>query len=238
MKILYKIYTFVVAWPLMIFFTSTIGTLAAIGALFGDNSFSGYFLPHIWAKISCALFLTKVEVIGRDNIKKDQSYVFLANHQGYFDIFLVYGYLGHNFKWMMKEYLKKMPFIGMSCMATHQIFVGDSLSSISKAVEQARKTLQGGMSMVIFPEGTRSQNGDMLPFKRGAFMLANEIGLPIVPLSISGSYDIFSRHAKTVSKGKLTLVIHEPISEEERAGKQTKILMQEVHDIIEKGIIK
>lgn len=238
MKILYKIYTFLIAWPLMIVCTAIIGTLSAIGALFGDNFLFGYYLPHIWAKISCALFLIKVEIIGRGNIKKDQSYVFLANHQGYFDIFLVYGYLGHNFKWMIKEYLKKMPFIGMACMSTNQIFVGDSISSISKAVEKARKTLNGGMSMVIFPEGTRSHDGEMMPFKRGAFMLANEIGLPIVPLSISGSYDIFSRNAKTVSCGKLTLTIHNPISEEERTGKQTKILMQEVHDIIENGIIK
>ena len=123
-------------------------------------------------------------------------------------------------------------------MASKQIFVGDSISAISKAVEQARMTLKGGMSMVIFPEGTRSFDGTMNPFKRGAFMLANEIGLPIVPITINGSFKVFNRKAKSLTYGKLTMTIHDPISEEQRKGKPTKVFMQEVYDIIEKDLIQ
>ena len=99
-------------------------------------------------------------------------------------------------------------------------------------------TLKGGMSMVIFPEGTRSFDGTMNPFKRGAFMLANEIGLPIVPITINGSFKVFNRKAKSLTYGKLTMTIHDPISEEQRKGKPTKVFMQEVYDIIEKDLIQ
>jgi 1-acyl-sn-glycerol-3-phosphate acyltransferase len=73
-------------------------------------------------------------------------------------------------------------------------------------------------------------------FKRGAFMLANEIGLPIVPMTINGCFDTFSRTAKSVTRTKLALTIHKPISEEERQGKPTKVFMQEVFDVINSGV--
>ena len=90
--------------------------------------------------------------------------------------------------------------------------------------------------MVIFPEGTRTHTGKMSPFKRGSFMLANEIGLPIVPLTINGSFDVFNRHHKSVHWGTVTLTIHKPITAEERQGKQTKVIMQEVFDVINGGL--
>ena len=236
MTYLYKIYTFLIALPLFLVVTIITATVVSIAALFGDFTHTCYHAPKWWSRITCALFLLPIKVEGREHLDPHQSYVFLANHQGYFDIFLIYGYLGHNFKWMMKEYIKKFPFAGWACMACRQIFVGDSISAISKAVSQARQTLQGGMSMVIFPEGTRSYDGKMIPFKRGAFMLAGEIGLPIVPLTIEGSFHVFNRKAKSVTRGPLTLTIHQPITEEERKGKPTKVFMEEVHQIIENAL--
>ena len=236
MKIIYKIYSFCIAIPLFLVCTIITAVIVLIASFLGERTYSCYYLPVCWSRITCALFLLPVKVEGREKLDRKQSYVFLANHQGYFDIFLIYGYLGHNFKWMMKEYIKKFPFAGWACMASRQIFVGDSISAISKAVAQARQTLRDGMSMVIFPEGTRSYDGNMIPFKRGAFMLANEIGLPIVPLTINGSFHIFNRKAKSVSWGRLTLIIHNPITEEQRKGKPTKVFMEEVHQVIERSI--
>ncbi len=238
MMILYKIYTFCIAIPLVIVVTIITALVVCIAALLGDYKYTCYYCPKLWARIVCALCLLPVKVEGQEKLDPRQSYVFLANHQGYFDIFLVYGWLGHNFKWMMKEYLRKMPVIGVACMASQQIFVGDSISAIGKAVEQARKTLQDGMSMVIFPEGTRSYDGTMNSFKRGAFMLANEIGLPIVPITINGSFKVFNRKAKSLTFGKLCMTVHDPITVEQHSGKNTKEFMQEVYDIIEKDLIQ
>lgn len=236
MKVLYKIYSFCIAIPIFIVLTILVAITAAVASILGDDKGLGYHVPKWWARITCWLFLLPVEVKGREYIDAKQSYVFLANHQNYFDIFLIYGYLGHNFKWMMKEYLKKIPFVGYACVKLKHVYVGDSISSIQKTVAQARETLQGGMSMVIFPEGTRTYTGQMGEFKRGAFMLANEIGLPIVPMTINGCFDVFPRTAKSVSRSKITLTIHKPITAEERQGKPTKVFMKDVFDIINAGV--
>ena len=236
MNILYKIYSFCIALPLFAVVTMVIATAVVIASLFGDHDTVSYHGPKWWSRITCWLFLIPVRVEGRENIDPKQSYVFLANHQGYFDIFLVYGYLGHNFKWMMKEYLKKIPFVGYACVRSRQIYVGDTLASIQKTVVQAQQTLHGGMSMVIFPEGTRTYTGEMGPFKKGAFTLANEIGLPIVPMTINGSFHVFNRKAKSVTQGPLTLTIHPAITVAEREGKPTKVLMQDVFETINKDL--
>lgn len=233
---LYKLYSFVIALPLFLVSTILTSLTVSLAALFGDKDVVDYYACKCWGRFTCFIFLLPVHVEGREKLDKNQSYVFLANHQGYFDIFLIYGYLGHNFKWMMKEYLLKMPFIGIACKSTNHIFVGDSRSSIQKAVEKSRKTLQGGMSMVIFPEGTRCYDGKLGEFKRGAFMLANEIGLPIVPITINGSFDVFSRKARSVSHGKLTMTIHKPITAEEYQQKPTKVVMKDVFEIINSDI--
>lgn len=238
LNILYKIYSFIIALPIFVVITIITAIVIMIAALFGDKDHVDYFMSKWWCKLTCRIYLLKIKTEGHENIDKKQSYVFLANHQGYFDIFLTYGYLGHNFKWMMKEYLKKIPFVGIACVASGQIFVDDTRSGIAKAVEQSRKTLQKGMSMVIFPEGTRTFDGSMGEFKRGAFMLSNEIGLPVVPMTINGSFHVFSRKAKSVSQGTLSLKIHKPISPEYYKSKPTKIFMQEVWDIINNDLEK
>ena len=236
LNILYKVYSFCIALPIFVIITIFVSTSVIIAGFLGDTDIVSYYLPKFWSKCAFWLCLLRVKIEGRENIKKEDSYVFLANHQGYYDSFLVYGYLGHNFKWMMKEYLRKIPFVGYACTKCKQIYLADGISGISKAVQQSRETLQGGMSMVIFPEGTRTRTGKMAPFKRGSFMLANEIGLPIVPLTINGSFDVFSRNAKSISRGTVTLTIHKPITAEERQGKQTKVIMQEVFDVINGGL--
>lgn len=236
--ILYKIYSFCIALPLFVAATIITAITIMIASLLGDKDYVDYFMSKWWARFTCRVFLLGVKVEGKEKLDKRQSYVFLANHQGYFDIFLTYGYLGHNFKWMMKEYLRKIPFVGIACKLSGQIFVDDSRSGIQKAVTQSRETLQGGMSMVIFPEGTRTYDGEMGEFKRGAFMLSNEIGLPIVPMTINGSFKVFSRKAKSVSHGCLSLYVHDPIEPEEYKKRPTKRLMQEVWDIIHSRLEK
>lgn len=233
---MYKLYSFLIATPLFVILTVIVGILVTLTALLGLKSMAHRYVPMWWGKLTFWLYLLPVHVEGRAHLDPHQSYVFVANHQGYFDILLMYGYVGHSFKWMMKDYLKKMPIVGPVCMVSHQIFVGDSLSSIQQAVKDARKTLQGGMSMSIFPEGTRSEDGKMGQFKRGAFMLANEIGLPIVPITINGSFRAFSRHAYSVTRTPLSLKIHEPIHPDYFQRKPTKEFMQEVHDIISRAV--
>lgn len=238
MMFLYKIYSFCIAIPLFILDTAITAVVSSIGTLFpgGDKVYTSS--TRLWGKFAFLVFLLPVKTKGMERLDPKQSYIFIANHQGYLDILLCYGYLGHSFKWMMKEYLKKMPIIGWACKNTHQIFVGDSRSSIQQAVVLSEKTLKDGMSMIIFPEGTRTYNGQMQEFKRGAFMLANDIELPIVPLTINGSFQFFNRKAKSMTWHPVELTMHHPISVEARQGKPTKEIMREVFDIINADLWK
>ncbi len=231
-NIIYKSYSFCIALPIFLVVTILTAIIIIFFSLLGDKNVVCGFMTKWWSRITCRVFLLGIDVKGTEFLDKQQSYVFLANHQGYFDIFLTYGYLGHNFKWMMKEYLRKIPFVGLACQCSGQIYVGDSRASIAKAIKQSQETLQNGLSMVIFPEGTRSYDGKMNEFKRGAFMLANEIGLPIVPMTINGSFQIFNRMARSVSRGKLQLCVHKPIEAGYYRQRPTKAFMQEVWEII------
>lgn len=236
MKILYFFYHWLIAVPLFIACTAITAITTSVGSILGNVNFWGYWPPHYWAKFSCWVFLIRVKVIGRENIDKKTSYIFVSNHQGAFDIFTIYGFLGHNFKWLMKKSLEKIFLVGAACRNAHHIFVDDSkITAIKETISKAENTLKDGMSLVIFPEGSRSWDGKMVPFKRGAFMLAGEFNLPVVPVTIEGSFHSLARYAKQVAPGLITLTIHKPIYPGPR-GFNTKQLMAQCREDIESAL--
>ena len=161
----------------------------------------------------CWFFLLPVKVEGKSRLNPSSSYVFVANHQGAYDIFLIYGFIGRNFKWMMKKSIEKIPFVGFACKMSEQILVDrTSPMAMARSIIDAKKRLRNGMSIVIFPEGTRTYDGRMTYFKRGAFKLAIDFKLPIVPLTIDGSYKILPRTSIfNIKYGTIILTIHKPI---------------------------
>lgn len=236
MKFLYWIYHWLIAVPIFLVLTAITAIITSIGSIFFSVDFFGYWPPHYWSKLTCWVFLINVKVIGSENIDKKTSYIFVANHQGAFDIFTIYGFLGHNFKWLMKKSLEKIFLVGAACKNAKHIFVDDSnIAAIKTTISQAQDTLKDGMSLVIFPEGSRSWDGKMIPFKRGAFMLAGEFNKPVVPLTIEGSFDRLPRFGLSVSPGRITLTIHHPIFPGEK-GFNTKQLMAQCRVEIEKGL--
>lgn len=213
MIILYRIYQCVIMLPILVVVTIITALVTIILSLAGCSRLGAYYPEVVWARLWCILAFVRVKVSGRENIDKKTSYVFVCNHQGAYDIFSVYGYLGHNFKWMMKASLRKIPFVGLACERGGQIYVDKSSpSALRKTMERAEKQLSDGMSLVVFPEGARTPDGKLHKFKRGAYMLAAEFGLPVVPVTIQGSYKVMSRFAKLPHWGRITLTIHKPIN--------------------------
>lgn len=240
MKYLYRIYQLFIAAPLVLLATILTALTVVIGCSLGNGHFWGYYPGKYWGWFVIKILLLPVKVEGRENLKEGQSYVFVSNHQGSFDIFLIYGFLNRNFKWMMKRQLRSNPLIGKACEASHQIFVDKrGPSKVRATYEQARKTLQGGMSLVVFPEGSRTFTGHMGSFKRGAFMLADELQLPIAPLTINGSFDVKPRMRDIywVFWHPLKLTIHKPIESISKGPENISHLVEESYRVVMDGLV-
>ena len=240
MKYLYYIYQLIVGLPVVILGTIITALTVATGCALGNGHFWGYFPGHIWAKVIIRSLLLPVKVEGREHLDKDQSYVFVANHQGAFDIFLIYGFLNRNFKWMMKQALRKVPFLGFACERSHQIFVDKrGPSKIRKTYDDARRILQQGYSVTVFPEGARSFTGHMAHFRKGAFALADELQLPVVPLTINGSFDVLPRMKgfNFITWHPLSLTIHEPIYPVGQGPENVEATMRQAYDSVMSGLV-
>lgn len=233
-RILKFIYQFFIALPILLLLTFLTAVVTMIGCWVGDGHFWGYYPGRIWSRLFCLISFVRVEVRGRENIRENTSYVFVANHQGAYDIFLIYGYLGRNFKWMMKKSLRSIPFVGAACAAAGHIFVdkGSRAKSLRDTLLQATGTLCEGMSLVVFPEGSRSADGKMGRFKKGAYQLAIDLKLPVVPLTIDGSFEVMPRNSYLVTPGKMILTIHPVIYPDEQLGHDLEDLMSKSYAAI------
>jgi len=210
-----------------------------LGCFIGNADFWGYYPASVWSRFVCRLALLGIKTTGHDNLNKNESYVFVANHQGAFDIFLIYGYLGHNFRWLMKKSLRKLPMVGKACEVAGHVYVDrSSKSGILQTIEEAKDKLQHGVSTVVFPEGSRTSDGKMQAFKKGAFQLALDLHLPIVPLRIDGSFKVLKKDSLLLSPEKMTLTIHKPIYTDDLNAEDMSKLMDEVWHIIANSSIE
>ena len=235
MKYFYYLYQLVVVLPVLVLSTIVTAIEVAIGCALGDGHFWGYYPGRWWARIIIRALLLPVKAEGRENLERDHSYVFVANHQGAFDIFLIYGFLGRNFKWMMKRQLRQVPFVGFACERSHQIFVDKrGPSKIRKTYEDAREILKEGYSVTVFPEGARTFTGHMATFKKGAFALADELQLPVVPLTINGSFQVLPRMRgfNFVNWHPLSLTIHQPIYPTGQGAENVEATLRQAYDSV------
>jgi len=211
MTILYRIYQYLIALPILIALTIVTALVTMLAFPF-SNSWWLHLVQAFWARCFCYLMFIPVEVTGMENIRSDRSYVFVSNHQSFYDIFVIYGWLPVVFKWLMKKELRHVPFVGTACKAAGHIFVDRAHPrAAAESIKEAERRLVGGVSTVIFPEGTRTRTGQLGPFKRGAFQIALDLHLPVVPISLSGCYRAMPPGVWHIERHKLTMHIGTPI---------------------------
>ena len=195
-----------------------------------------YYPAVIWCRLMCYVFLIPVKIVGREeNVEKDKNYVFVANHQGMFDIFILYGYIMKNFKWMIKKQLRKVPMLGLACEKTDHIFV-DRTTPQKDILRKSLNVLKSGKSMAIFAEGTRTDNGKLGTFKKGAFAVANLAQKPIVPIAIQGAYDILPKGCWCAHWSPVTVTFHKPIECIGRDSENVEYLLTESRAAIAKTL--
>jgi 1-acyl-sn-glycerol-3-phosphate acyltransferase len=232
---LYAPWTWLVFVPFMVVTTLFWGTMAVLLSLVSQRV--GFYCGTFWAWCLCWANFTSVKVTGRQHIRPGQSYVIMMNHQSQFDILAFYGHWGRQFRWVMKQELRKVPGLGWGCAAVGHIFIDRSDRERAIAsLNAARDKLQGGVSVMFFPEGTRSADGRLGPFKKGGFIMALEMGLPILPVTITGSRAVLPARRKSLLPGKIRIQIHPPIEVTGLSLEQQDELMERVATVIRSGL--
>lgn len=237
MKVLYILYQYLIGFPLIVL--STLFTAVFTIVCFPwKNGKAPRAVQVFWSRSVIRLLLLPIKVTGRDNVDPKQSYVFVANHQSFLDVFAVYGWLPNNFKWLMKKEIRRVPFVGTACAVAGHIFVDRSNPRAAlQSMEKVKKELVDGISTVIFPEGTRTKTGEIGRFKQGAFKIAMDMELPVVPITLNGFYKAMPSGQPFANPfSHLSLHIDKPID----ISHFTDIneAMVHVREKVEQGIVK
>ncbi|MGA1845881.1 lysophospholipid acyltransferase family protein [Deferribacter abyssi] len=205
-----------------------------IGLKFNKKSFYRY-IGYYWGKYSLKATFTKFEVKGIENIDFTKNYIVMGNHLSYFDIFLVFVALKDKVVFMAKKELFAIPFFGTVLKRMNFIPVDrDNPREAMKSLIKASKMLKEGDSILMFPEGTRSEDGKLLEFKQGGFILAKRAGLDILPFVIRGTNKVLEKNSLKIHPfQKTSITFLPPISSE---GKKVNDLVKEVRDSIFKEL--
>ncbi|MFC1688109.1 lysophospholipid acyltransferase family protein [Pseudomonadota bacterium] len=230
----YQLYAWLIFLPLVILLTLLFSTLTVIFATLVNPEWASRVFAVTWGKTLAYLTPVRVIVEGAENARREQSYVVASNHQSQYDILLVYGWLKLDLKWVMKKELRKLPGIGIGCEKAGHIFVDrKDPKQARRAIREALDRMNRGVGILFFPEGTRSQDGRLLSFKKGAFRLATDQELPLLPVTLVGTRNVLPAKSLCPFPGTIKMVIHPAIQSH---GKTVEQLIEETRAAITSGM--
>jgi 1-acyl-sn-glycerol-3-phosphate acyltransferase len=195
--------------PLIYVYTMVMGTFSLLSSLVDRHGRIQHWFARTWSRMILSTIFSPVEIIGRENISSRPA-VYAANHSSAIDIPLIYASLPMQFRIMAKVQLFKYPFMGWHLTRSGQIPIDEKELNLA-GVKKAVRTLKEGMSLMVFPEGGRTPDGEIKDFLSGAFFMAIKAGVPVVPMAIVGGYELLKMNTFVIHPGKLRLIIGEPI---------------------------
>jgi len=215
-----------------LFFSTIILGISVVIVSFVNKAWLS-FLEKLWGNVNLWASGVKVNVTGLENINNQGPYIFVSNHQGWFDIFAAIGKLPFHFSWLVKMELFKIPVLGAAMSRAGYISIDrrdhrKAMSSINRAAE----LIGQGTSVFIFPEGTRSADGVIRDFKKGWLALATKSQQPVVPISISGSYRILLKKSCTIHPGEIRFSIGKPIQTAGSESVNRDLLLEQIRGAI------
>lgn len=189
---------------------------------------SASFNGVLWARFTALLACMRLNVVGRENVDAKQSYVVVVNHQSAMDIIALYGWLGIDFRWVMKQEIRKVPFLGYACYRVGHVYIDrKNREAAIKSLETAKGQIHSGTSVLFFPEGTRTSTSEVQSFKKGAFKMALDLGLPVLPITLNGADYVMPNKTLKLMPGTVDMTIHPPISTEGMTEDNIEALMQQ-----------
>jgi 1-acyl-sn-glycerol-3-phosphate acyltransferase len=185
-------------------------------------------------KVGRLILGIRLDVEGLDRLDRTIPYVFMANHLSFLDAPLLVTVIDRPVRFIAKRFVFRIPVLGLGMRFAGYVpvdkeGVGEGRKRIARAVELIREK---GYSFLVYPEGTRSPEGALLPFRRGGFFLALDAGRPIVPVSIRGTYELMPRETRRIRKGLVRIVFHEPVAVSGCAPEMMPELMERVRAAI------
>lgn len=232
------LYRWLVIAPVLALSTAVIGMgIITPLCLLGFPDFASRVFATAWARLNMRVSMMTVDVEGADKVDADQSYVVVANHQSLVDIYVLYGCLPMDIKWVMKQELRAVPVLGIACeMMGHILIDRTNTEAAVKSINDARERIRNGISVVFFPEGTRSRTGELGSFKKGAFRLAQELSLPILPVTIHDSNQVLPSDTTHIVPGRVRLQIHDPVPTTGLTAQDAGKLTSEVRELIRESL--
>ena len=230
-----------VLWTLMLLITGTLAILLFLVALTRMQNLV-HMVNTVWGRVLNACSGARVQIHNREHLYRDGPIIILANHQSMFDIPVLYAALDVQFRWMAKAPLFKIPVIGHAMKWAGYIPVErDNRKLALQSLFQAAEIIRGGRSVIIFPEGTFGrEDGSMLPFKKGAFILAKKAGVVIQPVTLKGSREIAPYvEGNTIQRiygGDVDAHIHAPLLPEDYADMSPDQISDTVRERIQSAL--
>ena len=221
--------------PAITIYTVFLGTLSIASSLFQSSGRFAHWCARTWSRLILVTTGVHVEVSGLERLDPDRAYVFVANHQSIYDIPIVFWSLPYQIRIIAKQSLGRFPFLGWHLRRTGHILVDRRHPDRAAIFGRASSLMREGLSLIVFPEGTRSRDGRVAPFKGGSFYLALEAALPVVPISLVGSRHIMLKGRLATYPGHVKLVVHEPIDTSGLAGgdpRAARAFAARVRDVI------
>ncbi len=204
-----------------------------------NNSFFDSFM-NFYCMVMLKVCGVRLEVQGLEHLDKEKNYIYVANHSSLLDIPAVTCAVTGKVRFMYKRELGTVPLWGWAMNLTRQHIAVERGhgSSAMRSLDDAVGRMKSGTSVLMFAEGTRTRDGNLQEFKRGAFKLALRAGVPVVPLTIKGSFDILPKHSFKITPGTITLEFDKPIAPKNTNGKTSEMeLLEEVRSVIQQHIM-
>ncbi len=233
-SVLLRLLTYVVLMPLIALSTSIFGLISLVCGLWDHSGSQQHRIAQLWAKSLLLLSLSPVTVVGSDRLRPQQVAVYASNHTSYMDTPVVFAALPFQFRILAKKELWPIAFIGWYLDRSGQIPIDTrnpraTLSSLGVGV----KALRSGMPLFVFPEGGRTPDGELQTFLSGAAYLAIRAQVPLVPIALSGVYDLLPIHTRHLYPGELTLTAGEAIDTTGMTVRQTDELIERLKAAIQ-----
>ena len=215
------------------------GLIAIFTSFFTRTGNPVHIIARLWARGILFASRINVSVYGLANIDPNQSYIYMSNHQSNFDIPVLLAHLPVQFRWLAKAELFKIPIFGRAMRGAGYVEIDRfNQESAFESIREAASRMKNGISVMIFPEGTRSRDGKIRPFKKGGFIMALDSGVPIVPVILKGTRSIMEKSSLKINTGEVTLKITAPISTTGFSRENKDVLIESVRTVICDGFEK